>query len=508
MQTKRIKSIAWLPYFFYLASYILFSIKFFDHSGSDFTAYISIANKYLHGYYSEAVNGWWSPFYSWGLAFFKLFGLSDLLANKSVNFIFGLSAIFYASKIIRFFTTDTFRYLSFCLLLIVPSLAYYGATARSPDFLVTVILLSSAYHLISLLHFRRKKDAGILGCIAGIAYYIKAYNFYYFIICFVLLDAALVILTKSVRKNFKLIILKWGLFLFLSSLWVGAIYSKYHVKNVSLIRELKVCADQPFSVGNILHCTGIVPPPDSVSFSAWDDPYRLPANHSLFNYTFDNNIQQIISKFFTNAWSFIRFELGIWKFILLIGSIIVLFKKNKVATFVLLGSFLLFSSGYFLIHLEERFVSAAIILATTMIAVSVMILFEKWKTSPWIKIVLLLLVLGLFSKAPATMLFVKEQTEIGQIEDMLSKSTTKLPANKNFAASNEVDSRAFFLPYKVNGKFYGFAQKDISLPKLYEDLKMYQIDYYITGRSLPDTTFLKPVNGFATSSLMLYEFKP
>ncbi|HWC52950.1 MAG TPA: hypothetical protein VG676_05140 [Chitinophagaceae bacterium] len=508
-QIYRKKIIAWLPYLFYLTWYIVFSIKYFNNAGPDFTAYISIANKYLHGYYTEAVNGWWSPFYSWGLAFFKLFGISDLFANKSLNFVFGVGAILYASKIIRLFsTTATNNNLSFYLLLVVPIVAYFGATAGSPDFLVTVILLSSAYHIVSLLRFRRKRDAIILGCISGLAYYIKAYNFYYFIFSFILLDIILIAITRSFRKNFILIALKWSMFLFLSLLWVLAIYSRYHVKNVSLIRELEVCTDQPFSVSNIMHCTGIIPPPDSVSFSAWDDPSRLPAKHSLFNYTFDKNGSRIITKFLVNAWSFIRYQLSLWKFILLIGSVIVLFKKDKIATLVLLGSFVLFSSGYFLIYLEERFVSSTIVLGTTMIAAAIVVLFERWKIKPWINAALLLLLIGLFSKAPASMLFINTKNEIGEIDNMLSKSTTKLPANKNFAASNEVDSKAFFLPYEVKGTFYGFSEKNISLSKLYGDLKKYHVDYYITGKSLNDTTFLKPVNGFATFPLMLYEFKP
>ena len=59
----------------------------------DGVSYIAIAHHYADGYWSEAVNGYWGPLYSWLLTPLVAAGLDGLLAAKAVNLALGALAL-------------------------------------------------------------------------------------------------------------------------------------------------------------------------------------------------------------------------------------------------------------------------------------------------------------------------------------------------------------------------------------------------------------------------------
>ncbi len=72
----------------------IFLIKYYRYQiNPDGISYISIAQKYLNGDFTNAINGYWGPLISWLLMPFLYWGVEPLLAAKVLNLIIGLITI-------------------------------------------------------------------------------------------------------------------------------------------------------------------------------------------------------------------------------------------------------------------------------------------------------------------------------------------------------------------------------------------------------------------------------
>ena len=90
----------------------VFSLKYFQYKiAGDEISYINIAHAYVIGDWRNAINGYWSPLFSWLMTpFLLLFGFKPLFGvyvSKILSIIIGLFTII---SIRRFFTYFTNKY--------------------------------------------------------------------------------------------------------------------------------------------------------------------------------------------------------------------------------------------------------------------------------------------------------------------------------------------------------------------------------------------------------------
>ena len=87
-----------------------FSLKYFQYRiGGDEISYINIAKAYAAGNWGAAINGYWSPLYSWLMSPFLLFGSQPLYAvyvSKIVSLIIGFFTIISVRRLSRTFEID------------------------------------------------------------------------------------------------------------------------------------------------------------------------------------------------------------------------------------------------------------------------------------------------------------------------------------------------------------------------------------------------------------------
>src|SRR5258706_3649627 len=80
-----------------LLTYFAFVISFLIYHRYEITpdgiSYISVAQKYLDGNFSDAINGFWGPLLSWLLVPFLAVGIPSLLAPEVVLLVTGAFAI-------------------------------------------------------------------------------------------------------------------------------------------------------------------------------------------------------------------------------------------------------------------------------------------------------------------------------------------------------------------------------------------------------------------------------
>ncbi len=146
----------------------------------DTTAYLIVAEHYLHGRWDEAINGLWGPLASWLLAPFLGLGINGLTAFRFIN----LAAA--TGTLLAFRALATQLRVGPALVDIVsiglaPYLYLYGLThhALTPDLLLACFVL--LYLLMAWRRPRTVKSACAAGLFAGIAYLAKAYALPFFL---------------------------------------------------------------------------------------------------------------------------------------------------------------------------------------------------------------------------------------------------------------------------------------------------------------------------------------
>jgi len=246
---------------------------------NDAFLYLSIANKYAHGHFYEAINDYWSPLLSWLLTPFIILKVDGILSIRITQFLIGGLTIIGFIKIVSAFNLS--KWLQFISLLIAILFVTYFSIEETPDVLFAGILLWYIYFINKVDILLNNRNAAFIGFLGALLYFTKAIGFYIFlthITCYV-------IYWLLKRKNLRTTILKQYLsalivFTAISSVWITALTFKYHhltisdagkynfaivgPKNISLV-EINIPLKHPIN-------TGVFDLPDKYSLNYWERP--------------------------------------------------------------------------------------------------------------------------------------------------------------------------------------------------------------------------------------------
>ena len=118
---------------------LMLSSHHYERLTGDATLYLSIAEKYLSGDFSNAINGYWGPLLSWLLIPFLYVGSTHLFAINSLNLVFGLLTIFGVWRLsYRFEINEKIR--SIILVPLAPIILFVSFI-QPMDFLLLCILV-------------------------------------------------------------------------------------------------------------------------------------------------------------------------------------------------------------------------------------------------------------------------------------------------------------------------------------------------------------------------------
>lgn len=474
--------------------YLLFSVIIFPNFeyiiNSDGISYINIATNYLNGHIFQAINGYWSPLYSWLLVPFIYIwpgNLENVISTKILSIIIGLFTFIAISSILTKLSMDNYQK-TITLLALLPFMLYFTFNYISPDFLVVCTLL---YYMNFLMDERYRKTwlMGILtGFLGVMAFLAKSYVFFFFLIHFMVVNLFYVEKfsrdRKTIQKNF---LLGLSVFLVISGLWVGMISEKYGTITIGTTGSYNYALAGPNSSGHPIFSQGLIKPPHEFSTSSWDDPSCFHINKwNPFKST--QNFQHQIRIILGNLYDLIllSFNLMFIPFFTIIMALFLFFKTDKESIknnlVIILGTMLIYLSGYLIILVEERYLWFVLILSIILGFYTLNMLYKERYLMKKIYVSLIIVLILCLAFYPISLLHSYSGACSGAY--MVSMDLKSHGIKGNIASNDHWEIMDYF-GYYLDDQYYGITGNKSSL-ELRRDLDLYQIDYYfIWDESLP-----------------------
>lgn len=272
--TSRLGAAAYAAAFAVVA--LLLLPVFRDGLNPDGVSYLAIARKYLAGDLHAAVNAYWGPLYSWLLMPLLAAGVAPVLAAHLLNVFVGTLAAFALWRLAGALgSTGRTRLLTMGGAL--PLLLLAAHQSLSPDLLMTAVVLFYLVLLADAGCLGRGRCAVAIGALGGLAYWTKAYGFYFVLAHFLTIVAGDLLWGRwaSRRRMVAFYARALAVFAVLSSLWIGALAWNCGRPMIASTGEYNRVLAAPGSRGHPMLYLGFLAPPDRLAVSAWDDPTRF-----------------------------------------------------------------------------------------------------------------------------------------------------------------------------------------------------------------------------------------
>jgi hypothetical protein len=327
----------------------------------DGISYLSIARHYAAGNWHEAINGYWSPLYSWMLAPVTYVTKSGLVATKIVNLAIGLATVIGSWLLSQRYMRNMFLRLAATVTLMLMVISW-AMLVITPDLLLVAILVWYLYVLTDPAYLRRPSKWIWAGALGALAYFTKAYAFDFFLAQFTVVHAWGAYQAKNRRIDWvRAWVVGMATFMILVIPWIILISHKYHKLTISTATSYNWNLVGPAVRGiHPMESQGLYPLPYATAVSAWDDPsyiampsWSVSGNLKYFGQLVEDNLRQeasYLQAFSALAWA-----------ILLIALLIPSMRpkparEHKYVNELTLASILIFALGYSLVLVESRYI--------------------------------------------------------------------------------------------------------------------------------------------------------
>ncbi len=489
----------------------------------DGICYMDIAKQYAHGDFRNAVNGYWSPLISWMTAPLLAAGIPAQIAIKCILLGAGAVALGGFWTLLtglgitgprRWWTTAG----------VVPMTLFFALWVITPDLLVVALLLWH-FALTSDVKKPLTSRAGAMrGAIGALMYFGKAYTLPFFLLHF-----PIVMLVRRQdpearrREGLPAIAAALGVCLCLSGVWVLVLkwkYDRFFISSVGPHARAWAMLPDGDSTQQ-----GFLPPPASGT-SAWNDPTAIPVrawspfasktDFLLQITTILRNLKQLATQTLP-SFSILGAALPV---ALAIGLFI--FRKRKdirIGLSLLAVGMVLYSSGYLLLFIENRYfwVVAFLLAATVAVlsqAVSSLSLTNAGRMAEqvifagvlltFMNVPTLELVRGAGGGSPDLAICGNLFNGAGELRRVYGVSGR--------VASNANWHYTLYLTYFLQGQYLGQARPEASYDQIRNDLTRLKADYFFIWAdekgNFEQLPFGKEITGGSVSGLRIYRLSP
>lgn len=456
----------------------------------DGICYISIAQKYLQGNFSFAVNGYWNPLISWLLVPFLLLKIKALIGVKILLLIVGAVTLFGIHTLAKKLRINS-KIQALVLIFIVPLILSFAFHSITPDLLTVCVVVFYLRIVLDNNYIHQKKWALLAGFVGALAYFAKTYNFYFILVHFLLVNAVLYFLKyKTPLKRKKLLlsfISGFSIFLILSGSWIFLLNQKYNKLMVGTSGTYNYAVLGPHSKGHPTHYKGFLRPPNPKALCAWEDPSYLEVKGwSPFDSTNNFNHQLTLIQKNIQSLPFL-FSLNLLTLIMGLGITLSSIKRGILKyhrEFLLLGAIFLYPLGYLLIRIEFRFLW---LLPVLMAILWGSFLSFLWQKKPPVKFFTPLLLGALISCLLIyPYKFFQNEDYRFRHKDIyiLSQKLKKYNIEGRVATDQRGWPTVLYLSYHLKTKYFGEASSEaLSNEKLLiQELKKFNIDYFFVSK--------------------------
>ncbi len=495
--------------------FALFLLPFYQYQiNPDGVSYIGIAQKYLAGNFKDAVNGYWGMFYPLLLVPFLALPITPLLAGKLLALFLGSLLItgFYSLAGI-FSVSQKVKILSSVAL--IPPALYFAYSVTTSDLLLTTLLLFYHRPLFDPRYGKSAKPALLCGLIGGLAYLTKQYALPFFLVHFFLAN---IIYYKfgeiNVRKAALSFLSGLLVLLIIAGLWSAALTAKYGYFTLGTSGQYNTAIVGPFYQGQ--HPSDInilIPPPNSSAVSAWEDPgiVKVTPWNPLGSFgdlkyqffIFRGNLPRIVTflEIFSlfSVWIIIQSAFSIFRF----GQ---LNSRNKVLTLIILYSIIVYTAGYSLLVVQERYLWPVFVLVLLLGAIQLDLVQKEFRNKVWITETIIMIFILSFMANPVFNLLKNLNTGQEYFKQALELRKIGI-INANIAANTNGHTTAI-LAFESGNRYFGQTGDYRDTKSLIELLLKNKINYYLTR----DTTsvnkeldiFLPEISNNALPSIKIY----
>ncbi|MGB9977785.1 hypothetical protein [Methanobacterium sp.] len=498
----------------------LFLLRYYQYPvNPDAISYICISQKYAAGDFSNAINGYWGPLFSWLMVPFVFFGskpLQLLYFSEILSFIIGFITLLGMRLLsYKFEMEERIRTSIMCLM--VPVILYFWLRGVFADLLILCILI----YYLNIIFSPKYKNSIYYGITCGIlgvmAYFSKSYAMLFFVAHYLLFNFLYYIGSinrKEKRNILKNFILGLAVFFVISGIWIGQISYKYGELTFSTTGDYNQKLVGPDYQGQHLIYSELLRPPNKTAISAWEDPTFIKMNSwnpfNSWKYQLNLILKNIRDAFGT------YFSFSCLSILIIITSILVYIRnpENQVLKSNLLYPLLtigLYSAGYLLILVEDRYLWIGYILLLLMGSYLLTLLFKKSSLSSKKENIIIVLFILLFSVTPLIN-FICAVDGTANTEGVYQLSQT-LKNDYNLhgnIASNDEWRKSLYIAFFTNSKYYGQTRINISSNDLEMELKKNSIDFYIIWANSGETAIpsgYKEITGGKIKGLKVYSLK-
>lgn len=486
-----------LTYFLpYLGISILIFPFFRFHAAQDCFSYTAVARKLIDGDISNAINGIWSPLFSWLLLPFISLGIDDLLSVKILQVIIGAFVLYSLIIFIEKFEFNrpTKVPLIYAMIIVIITYAFQTCT---PDLLLSFFLVNYLNIIFKPNSMLEIKTFIYLGLNSAFAFLSKSFALPFIVIHLIILFGYQLFQLPRLQKLefIKKYIICFSIFFLISSLWISIISIKYGYLTYSTASKYNFSIVGPEYNGiHLMRIDKLYTPPQNSNYY-WEDPSFLPLK-SWNPLESNSNIIYTVKLMSSNFAKLLYYFLTFSPFFILIAFIKVVRKRIIKQNALILIFFSLYCIGYSLLFFEPRFliiIQLLLIIYSTYLIVYFEDRFREYRLRR-----IIILVLFSISVTIKPMFSLINYANYGKDVYYLSKEFKKEGTLKGNVVSLTNNPLSFDLEviynvtYLTNFKFYGELSNNLNDATLIQELKKYKINFlinWIGNRELSSNNF-------------------
>jgi 4-amino-4-deoxy-L-arabinose transferase-like glycosyltransferase len=475
----------------------------------DGISYLSIAGKYLAGDVRGAVNAYWGPLYSWLLVPLLAAGVAPLLAAHLLGVILGCVA---AGAAWRLANSVGLRGITRAAVLgsLLPLLVLTAHQSLSPDLLLTCVLLLYFCLLADEANLARPRAAAAVGVLGGLAYWAKAYGFYFFLAHFAVIAVADVVRSQGDARRRALAFygLAFAVFAVLSSLWVGALAWKYGQPMLASTGAYNRVLAAPGSRGHPTLYQGFLPPPDATAVSAWEDPTRfdLGAMRASARIATPSERVAVVAHNLRRTASFLAHFAGVPCLIIAAWVVRRSWRRAPGVAWrplaVLLAAAAIYPLGYIPILVTVR----SLLILPILLAVAAAALLPGLGARRWLPVLTAALALGV-AVVPAQELVLATRPVMGASSQQTAATLAPFIARDQVIASNGEWEQSLYVAYRLGCRYFG-QRGDLAPTAVPGELARWHVGYYLAWDETPEEAAalrgLAEVSGGTVPGLKVY----
>lgn len=468
-----------LQFTLYSFLFLFFYQKYLYAFGPDFVSYYAIAKHYAGGDFKSGINSWWSPLFSWLIAILIKVYDNPVVINKILQFFFGWYCFNLARQLVFFFVKPKKNiYIEILCIGLIPFLVNNSLRSDTPDLLVAALLLHFIILTMKLMENYKFQKAIFTGFIAGLAVLAKSYNFYFIVIFSIVCLIYFLMINKnkhSVFRNYFNISIPFAI---ICTIWICILYSKTDKLMISSIAIHQTCNGetkninesplQPYDCNRL----GIN---ENNFYSNWENPNiynSLPIGTTLLN-----DKSNVWKNILSNVSIFFKHFLSILQLVIFLFCLCFCFMHFKKYAFLLIAFIGIFNGGYFLLHIEYRFLLVTFILLMILL-ISVLYLAFFNRVNKIAKIGLTSCIIVLLSKSQLQQLIFQKQDEKPKTLFDFAKRVSF--TGKNIAGDTGLFEEALYLSFYTKSKCVGALNVALNSDEARDQMMESKVDFILT----------------------------